>query len=43
MGLADNTLWLQGVGRADALPCHLITETCPAVTGCKGQKKAGFG
>lgn len=43
LGLTDNTLWLQGVGRADALPCHFITETCPAVTGCKGQRKAGFG
>lgn len=43
LGLTDNTLWLQGVGRADALPCHFITETCPAVTGCKGQNRAGFG
>lgn len=42
LGLADNTLRLQGVGRADALPCHFITETCPAVTGYKGQKTAGF-
>lgn len=43
LGLADNTLWLQGVGRADALPRHFITETCPAVTGCRGQKEAGLG
>lgn len=33
LGLTDNTLWFQGVWRADALPRHLVTETCPAVTG----------
>ena len=34
LGLTDNTFWLQGVRRADALPCHLVAESCPTVTGC---------
>lgn len=43
LGLTDNTFWLQGVRRADALPCHLVAESCPTVTGCKRQKGGVFG
>lgn len=39
LGLTDDTLWLQGVWRADALPCHLITQTCATFTGCEGQRE----
>lgn len=39
LGLTDDALWLQGVRRADALTCHLVTETCPAVACWKAQKR----
>ena len=39
LGLADDALRLQSVRGADALPCHFVAETCPAVTGWKGQKR----
>lgn len=42
LGLTDNAFWLQGVRRADALPRHFVTETCPTVTGWKRQKEAVF-